>query len=112
MPKFIATLSYEVDPQASLDARKLLRAELIGRRYKDRFEGRLMPANTVWIERSTEGGQTVDDAFRFCGEDLRKATAAVVATGRAIRILRAWVQISGAGTFGLLPTEPSEGRDP
>jgi hypothetical protein len=64
-----------------------------------------MPAGTVWIERTTEPGQSIDDLHRLCGEDLLKAVAAVAATGRSIRLLRAWVQIAGAGTFGLLPAQ-------
>ena len=38
---FVATLTYELDPSTAPDARKLLRAELCGRRWQDRHEGRL-----------------------------------------------------------------------
>ena len=40
---FVATVVYELDPGAPLEAQKLLRAELVGRRYNDRYEGKLMP---------------------------------------------------------------------
>ena len=42
---FIATLAYELDAATSPEAHKLLRAELVGRRYNDRKDGKRMPAN-------------------------------------------------------------------
>lgn len=108
---FIATLSYELHPSTTPDARRLLRAELVGRRWQDRFKEERMPANTVWIRRSAEDHQTVDDVMDLCAEDLRRAAAAVAATGRSIQLVHAWVQVSGAGTYGLVPVGP-EGVDP
>jgi len=107
MATFIATMSYELSADTAPDARKLLRAELVGRRWQDRREGALMPANTVWIRRSAEPEHTTDDVHEACARDLVAAVAAVAATGRAITLLRGWVQVSGAGTYGLVPlTKP------
>ena len=103
MSTFIATLSYELTPATAPDARKLLRAELVGRRWQDRCEGALMPAGTVWIRRSAEPEHTTDDVHEACGRDLFAAVAAVAATGRSIALVRAFVQVSGAGTYGLVP---------
>jgi hypothetical protein len=100
---FIATMSYELHPETEPDAAKLLRAELVGRRWQDRHEGRKMPANTVWIRRSAEPGQTVDDVHAACAADLHKAVQAVAGMGRRIAVLRAWIQVAGAGTHGLAP---------
>ena len=101
MTTFIATMSYELSADTAPDARKLLRAELVGRRWQDRCEGALMPANTVWIRRSAAPEHTTDDVHEACGRDLVAAAAAVAATGRSITLLRSWVQVSGAGTYGL-----------
>jgi hypothetical protein len=109
---FIATLSYELHPATEPDAAKLLRAELVGRRWQDRHEGLKMPANTVWIRRSAEPHQTTDDLHAACAQDLHKAVAAVVATGRKIALLRAWVQVAGAGTCGLVPASPPKTEAP
>ena len=103
---FIATLSYELHPDTAPDARKLLRAELVGRRWLDRFQEQRMPANTLWIRRSAEERETVDDVQAACAEDLRRAAAAVAAMGRKITVTRAWVQVSGAGTYGLVSVDP------
>jgi hypothetical protein len=101
---FVATLTYELDPSTTPEARKMVRAELCGRRWQDRWEGRLMPAGCLWIRRTTEPGETVDDLMRHCERDLNDAAAAVEATGRSAHVRRAWVQVSGAGTWGLLAT--------
>jgi hypothetical protein len=99
---FTATLTYELHASTDAETRKLLRAELVGRRYKDRIDGMLLPASCVWIRRGAEAHETVDDIHRACGEDLEKAAAAVRAMGRTIEVVRAWVQVSGAGTYGLV----------
>jgi hypothetical protein len=99
---FVATLAYELDPSTSPQAAKLLVAELVGRRYNDRFEGKRMPANVLWIRRAGEPSETVDDLKAKMGAELAAAVAAVARAGLPIRLLRAWVQITGAGTFGLL----------
>lgn len=104
--QFIATLSYELHPSTDPDAAKLLRAELVGRRWQDRHEGMKMPANTVWIRRSAEPQQSTDDLHAACAADLHAAVAAVARTGRKITLLRAWCQVSGAGTHGLVPMPP------
>lgn len=112
---FIATMSYELHASTAPDARKLLRAELVGRRWKDRFDdGSLVPAGTVWIRRSKEPNETTDDIHAACGRDLFAAVAAVAATGRSITLVRAWVQVSGAGTFGPIkvPAPSTEPRSP
>ena len=98
---FVATLVYETDDATSKEARKLLRAELVGRRYNDHFEGKRMPEGCLWIRRSAEPHETVDDLKRKCQEELRSAVAAVSARGLPVRVSRVWLQVSGAGTFGL-----------
>jgi hypothetical protein len=102
---FIATMSYELHPTTEPDARKLLRAELVGRRWKDRWEGFLMPANTVWIKRSAGPKESTDDLHAACSRELHAAVAAVAATGRKISLVRAWVHVSGSGTYGPVPTD-------
>lgn len=102
---FVATLAYELDPSTPPQAAKLLVAELVGRRYKDHFDGKRMPANTLWIKRNAEPEETVDDLKRKCGAELRSAAAAVARAGLPIRVVRAWVQVTGAGTYGLLDLE-------
>lgn len=99
---FVATLSYELDASTSSDARKLLRAELVGRRYNDRYEGKPMPANCLWIGRNTEPGETVDHLLEKSRAELHAAVAAVARTGLSIRLVRGWVQVTGAGTYGLI----------
>jgi len=98
---FFATLVYELDPLTPPDARKLLRAELCGRRWNDRFDGNLMPDCTLWINRNADPGENVMHLKAKCIRELEDAVAAV-ATKRSIKLVRAWVQISGAGTWGLV----------
>ncbi len=103
---FVATLAYELHPQTEPDAAKLLRAEMVGRRWQDRYEGERMPANALWIRRTAEPNHTTDDVHAACAEDLRKAVTAVAAMGKRIGVVRAFVQVTGAGTFGLVPVSP------
>jgi hypothetical protein len=103
---FIATLCYELDPSTAPDARKLLRAELVGRRWQDRCEGALMPANAVWIRRSAADDETTRDVHAACARDLHAAVEAVRGTGRAIAVKRAFVHVSGGGSFGMAPVPP------
>jgi len=105
---FVATLAWELDPSSSPQAAKLLVAELLGRQYLDRFEGKRLPAHTVWIRRNVEDGETVDDLKRRCAAELRAAAAAVARAGLPIRLVRAWVQVTGAGTYGVLDVQPDE----
>lgn len=100
MATFIATMSYELDAATEPDARKLLRAELVGRKWEDRHQGTRLPSNTVWCRRGAGERSTCDDVHAECGRDLKDAVAAVARTGRTIALVRAWVQVSGAGTFG------------
>lgn len=101
---FVATMSYEVHASTAPDARKLLRAELVGRRWKDRWhDGSLMPAGTVWIKRSAGPGETVDDLHAACSRELLSAAQAVTNTGRSVSIVRAWIHVSGAGAYGPAP---------
>ena len=99
---FFATLTYELDPLTAPDARKLLRATLVGRRWNERFDGHLMPANTLWIQRNTEQGENVDHLKVKCVRELYDAVQSVAKTGRPIKLVRGWVQIAGAGTWGLI----------
>lgn len=103
MRTFIATMSYEVSAETPADARKLLRAELVGRRWKDMVRDRRMPRHTVWIQRSADDEQTTSDLHDLCASELRAAARAVAATGRHVRVLRAFIQVAGGGTFGLTP---------
>lgn len=102
MADFIATLSYELHRETDPDAAKLLRAELVGRRWQDRYDGQRMPAGTLWIRRSTEPGQSTDDVHAACVRDLHAAAESVAKMGRKVAILRAWIQVTGAGTWGLV----------
>src|SRR5690348_3799611 len=95
---FIATMAYDLHPQTDPDAAKLLRAELVGRRWLDRCEGEKMPANMVWMKRPWDATQTTDTVQAACAQDLWKAVAAVAAMGRKIMVTRAWVQVTGSGT--------------
>ncbi len=97
---FTATLVYELHPQTDADAARLFRAELVGRRWQDRFQGDKMPAHSLWIQRGTE--TNTDDAHAACAEDVRRAVATVAGMGKKIALLRAWVQVTGSGTFGLV----------
>ena len=101
MPKFVCSMVYDLSSDTPPDARKLLRAELVGRRWKDRVRKRLMPRNMVWMLRPADETDTTSDLHDACTEDLLKAARAVKATGRAITVLRAWVHVSGGGTYGL-----------
>jgi hypothetical protein len=99
---FTGTLVYELDPTTSADARKLLRAELVGRRWNDRYENKRMPDNCLWIRRNLEPGENVDDLAARARRELHAAVEAVARTGLKIRLVRGWVQITGAGTYGLI----------
>jgi hypothetical protein len=109
MTWFVATVSYELHPDTPRDAQKLLQAELVGRRWHDKSDGLKMPANTLWARKSGEPGHTTDDVHEACGRDLHAAVAAVAATGRFIQLRAAWVQVSGAGTYGLVPVARPSG---
>jgi hypothetical protein len=106
---FVATLAWELDATSSPQAARLLVAELVGRRYLDRFEGKRLPAHTVWIRRNVEAGENVDDLRLRCAAELRAAVAAVARAGLPIRLVRAWVQVTGAGTYGLIEVEADAG---
>jgi len=99
---FVATLSYELDASTSTQAAKLLRAELVGRRYNDHYEGKPMPLGCLWIQRSTDPGETVDHLLAKSEREIHAAVAAVAGRGLPIGLARAWVQVSGAGTWGLV----------
>ena len=103
MATFIVTMSYDLDPATPPDARKFLRAELVGRRWEDRCQGALLPSHTVWGRRGAAAHETCDDVHAACGRDLQDAVAAVAKTGRSIALVRAWIQVSGAGTYGPVP---------
>jgi hypothetical protein len=104
---FFATLVYELDPLTAPPLRKLLRAELAGRRWNDRFDGHLMPDCTFWIRREAGPDEDVNQLKDRCVRELYDSVQAVCAK-HPIKLIRAWVQISGAGTWGLvLPNAPS-----
>jgi hypothetical protein len=102
MTTFFATMTYELDASTDPVAKKLLVAELVGRRWQDRLDGALLPAGSVWARRAAPESDTTTDVHAACGKDLEAALAAVLATGRAIGLRRAWVHVSGGGTYGLV----------
>ena len=113
MATFIASMSYELHPGTAPDAAKLLRAELVGRRWLERCNGPLLPAHTVWMQRKAPDDQTTDDVHDACSQELLAAVAAV-ASARAAgsRSSRAFVQVAGAGTYGLVKLDKAETRHP
>jgi hypothetical protein len=100
-PSFICSLTYELGGDTSEQAKKLLRAELVGRGYKDRLKERALPRNAVWTLRPLGENETADDLHDKCTRDLRLASMSVRANGHPITILRAWIHVSGGGTYGL-----------
>lgn len=101
MAVFVVTMTYDLSPATPPDARKLLRAELVGRRWRDRHEDRLMPHNAVWIRRTHPDEHTVRDVFAASERDLADAADAVRRTGRELGVKRSWIHVSGGGLFGL-----------
>jgi hypothetical protein len=99
---FIATMTYELHRETDPDAAKLLRAELVGRRWQDRYEGEKLPATMLWMPRHGDAELNVDQIQARCAEELFRAVAAVAAMGRKIMLLRVWVQVTAAGAFGLV----------
>ncbi len=112
MTTFIASMSYELHADTPADARKLLRAELAGRRWLERCNGPLLPAHTVWMQRKAPDDQTTDDVHDACSRELLAAVAAVARSGRKIALLRAFVQVAGAGTYGLVKLDQPETSEP
>lgn len=106
MRTFFATMVYELHRDTPVEARQLLRAQLVGRRWQDRFEGGALPSTAVWIRRSAKDSETTDDLHAVCARELSDAVAAVASTGRPIALLRAWIHVSGAGTYGPAPVAP------
>ena len=99
MPRFVCSMTYDLSSDTSEDARGLLRAELVARRWNDRLKERALPRAAVWMLKSSE--ETTDKIHDQCTRDLRAAAMAVRATGRSITVLRAWIHVSGGGTYGL-----------
>jgi hypothetical protein len=102
MATFFATLVYELDASTEADARKLLRAEMVGRRWQDKIDGRPLPATALWMRRAAGPSDSTDDVHRACGTDLVEAVASVQKLGARVQVRRAWVQVTGAGTYGLI----------
>lgn len=99
---FVATVVYELGSATEPKAAKLFRAELVGRRYKEQWEGQPLPRNAVWIRRTTEAGETVDDLKERCRVEVASAAQAVKKAGLALEIACVWVHVMGGGTFGLV----------
>ena len=94
---FIATLTYELGPETAPDARKLLRAELVGRRWFDLFEGKRMPEGTLWARKTAEPGETVDTLRAASARELRAAVApgaGELVARRRVRLRRSFDQKS------------------
>ena len=100
MRKFVCSLTYEVHPETAEDSRKLLRAELVGRRWLERVEGKRLPSNALFMVRSAGDDDTTNDVHDACTGDLRAAAESVRKTGRALTVLRGWIHVSGSGTYG------------
>jgi hypothetical protein len=101
MRKFVVTLSYELGGETPPEAHKLLRAELCGRRWRDRCKDRPMPRGTLWMERTVDDDATTSTVHDVCASDLRTSAAAVARAGLPLRVVRAWLHVSGGGTYGL-----------
>ncbi len=102
---FIVTVAYELKGGASEESAKLLRAELVSRGFRDTQGERALPKNSVWAQRPLGEDDTTDALHDACTRDLRLAAAAVRATGRTLELTRAWIQVSGGGTYGLAAGE-------
>ena len=89
---FHVTMSYELHPTTPPEARKLLRAELVGRKWNDRHKTALMPSSTVWCSRSMGDDDTP-------GRDLRIEDSAIVGDEKRIGS-RSAVNRVGQGQFG------------
>ena len=88
---FFATLVYELDATTDADTRKLLRAELVGRRWQDRSDGKLMPSNALWMRRSAGDDETTTDLGtdgRAALGDLEVAVDSVRRRRRTFRLRR------------------------
>jgi hypothetical protein len=105
---FVTTLVYELHPQTDPKAAKLFRAELVGRRYKEQWEGQPLPRTALWIRHTLEAEETVDHLRERVGRDVRAATLAVRRVGLALEITSAWVHVMGGGTFGLVALDAPE----
>jgi len=93
-------MSYELQPDVTDEARRLFRAELAGRRWLDRSEDQRLPANTVHMLRAAGEDDTADELHAACARELRAAAEAVRYAGRVLVVVRAWVHVSGGGTYG------------
>jgi hypothetical protein len=102
---FYVTMSYELSPTTPPEARKLLRAELVGRKWNDRYKAALMPSSTLWIARAMGEDDTTDEVHAACVQDLREAVRAVAQKGLSIQVVRAWLHIAGGGAFGMATPE-------
>lgn len=103
---FVSTLVYELHPTTEPKATKLFRAELVGRRYKEQWEGQPLPRTALWIRQTLEPEETVDDLRDRVGRDVRAAALAVRRAGLALEVTSAWVHVMGGGTYGLVGVEP------
>ena len=101
MRKFTASMSFDLNADVTPQARKLLLAEMAGRRWQDTWQKRRLPRNTLRIRRSLEHDLNTDDLHRLCAEELRAAARAVQNMGMNLTVSRAYVVVSGSGTSGL-----------
>ncbi len=101
---FVATVVYEFAPSTEARAQKLFRAEMVGRRYKEQWEGLPLPRNALWIRRTTEPNETVDELKERSRVEVMSAVNAVRKAGLPIELTAVWVHVMGGGTFGLVDT--------
>ncbi len=99
---FVASVVYEFAQSTEGKAQKLFRAEMVGRRYKEQWEGQPLPKNALWIRRTTEPSETVDDLKERCRLEVVSAVGAVRKAGLVIEVTSVWVHVMGGGTFGLV----------
>ncbi len=61
-----------------------------------------MPHNALWVEKTAGDKDTTREVHDACARDVKDALAAVAKAGLPIELLRAWIQVSGGGTFGMM----------
>lgn len=107
--EFIASMTFEVSPATAEPARRLLVAELVGRRWFDRVRDRRMPQNCLWTKKKIGPDQNTSHIHRACAEELETCAARVRDRGHTLEVRRAFIQVAGGGTYGLAPPPTGDG---
>lgn len=103
--EFIASMTFELGPGTSEPARRLLVAELVGRRWFDRVRERRMPKNCLWTKKKIGPDQNTGHIHTACAEELEACAERVRARGHELSVRRAFIQVAGGGTYGLAPAD-------